>query len=722
MILKDKPVILKGRDGNIEIVRNRYGVPEITASTMRDSSFALGWVHANDRQMQMMLTRVILEGKASEKLAADTALIEADKFIRSLNLYPDIDEQAKRLEPEVLECARCYTDGINLYLESSSQLLEFRLLKYRPEPWTLKDTMMLAKVFAYFGLADAQGNMEKLIVQMVQSDIDEKKIRELFPYLKEEIDKELLKKVKLAPPMVPEAIRWLSAVPRFTGSNNWVVDGRLTKSGKPILCGDPHLEVNRMPAIWHEIVMRLPRDTYTGFALPGTPSIVVGRNKSLSFSPTYTFMDMLDFRIEECRDGMFRRGNRWIPFDVRREVIRTKKGEEIKVDFYENEHGILEGNPMEPGFYLVRSWSAQSGCGAQELNVIHNVMKSKTVREAMKHYRNLDSASFNFLMADSSGNIGYQMSGRLFARPRGISGLLPLPGWESRYNSRGFVPKTSLPYLYNPPEGMIVTANQDLNYLGKSEPINLPMAPYRADRIEQMLKKRRKLDADYMKEIHYDLYSLQAERFMKLLSPLVSDTANGRILKEWEFTYNSDSTGASIFENVYRAMLLRVFGDHGFGRETVNYLLDETGLFNDYFGNFDNIIFNRKSAWFRTGTREDVLRMAVDEGLRKKAGPYGKTRKLYFKHLLFADKIPSFIGFDHGPVYLPGNRATVTQGQIFKSAGRTTTFSPSCRIIADMSGSELLTNMPGGNCDRPFTKWYKNNMNDWLKGVYKSLS
>jgi len=433
-------------------------------------------------------------------------------------------------------------------------------------------------------------------------------------------------------------------------------------------------------------------------------------------------MDMIDFRIEECRDGMYRRGKRWLPFDVRREVIKTKKGEEIKIDFYENEHGILEGDPSEPGFYLVRSWSAQSGCGAQELNVIHNVMKSKNVREAMKHYRNLDAASFNFLMADTSGNIGYQMSGRLFARPRGVSGLPPLPGWESRYNNRGFVPKTSLPYLYNPPEGIIVTANQDLNHLGKSQPINLPMATYRAERITQLLKKRKKLDTEYMKDIHYDLYSIQAEKFMKILRPLVPDTPNGILLKEWDCIYSADSKGAAVFENVYRAILLRVFGDNGFGRDTVNYLLDETSIFNDYFGNFDDIIFNRKSMWFRSGTREDILKIAVDEGLRGKVLPYGRTRRIYFKNLLFGDRLPSFLGFDYGPVELPGNRATVTQGQIFRSGGRVTTFSPSCRIIADMAGPELLTNTTGGNCDRPFTKWYKNNMEDWFNGVYKKLS
>src|SRR5208337_4188175 len=120
--------------------------------------------------------------------------------------------------------------------------------------------------------------------------------------------------------------------------------------------------------------------------------------------------------------------------------------------------------------------------------------------------------------------------------------------------------------------------------------INLPMSEYRSDRIMQLLEKRKKMDVEYMKDIHYDLYSLQAERFMKILLPLIPDTPQGRILKEWDCRYNTESAGASIFENIYRAILLRVFGDNGLGREAINYLMDETGIFNDYFVNFDNII------------------------------------------------------------------------------------------------------------------------------------
>jgi len=721
MILKNNKVVLAGRDGSIEIKRDTSGVPRIKASSYRDSAYGLGWVHCNDRQMQIFLTRIILEGRAAEKIAASKELIEADKYIRSLNLYPDIAEQKKFINKNVLECLESYSDGINKSLKDNGTVFEFKLLKVVPEPWKVEDTMMLAKVFTFFGLTDVQGNMEKLIVQMIQNGIDESRIKELFPYITDKIDIELLKKVKLSPSIVPEAIEWLSKIPRFTASNNWAVSGKLTDSGKPILCGDPHLEVNRMPAIWHETVIEMPEETLMGFALPGGPMILIGRNRNLAFSPTYSFMDMIDFRIEECKDGKYRRNNKWHSFDVRTETIKTKKGDEVKVDFYENEHGILEGDPFVQGFYLIRSWSAWKGCGAQELNKIYDIMKAKTVKEGMKHYRELDSASFNFVMADTAGNIGYQMSGRMFDRPKGVSGLIPVPAWDKKYDNKGFVAKDKLPSLYNPASGIIATANQDLNHLGKAKPINLAMAPYRAERIELLLKQKKKLDVDYMKEIHYDLYSIQAEKMMKAINPLLNDSANQKILKDWDYRYSADSVGAAIFENVYSSILETLFGDYGFGRDTVKYLLSETSIFTDYFGNFDNIILDKKSSWFKTISRDDILKSALADGLKKKTAPYGKTRKIYFKNLLFADKIPSFIGLDYGPVELPGSRSTVLQGQIFKAGGRTSTFSPSCRIIADMSDTYMLTNVPGGNCDRPFTKWYKNNNSDWLSGVYKRV-
>ena len=722
MKLKNREVQLQGPDGQVLIKRNKNGIPELRAESLRGLAYGLGWVHANDRQLQILLMRILLQGRAAEQLAGDPALVEVDRYMRRMNFLPDAKSEIKKLEPEVREQLKAYADGFNSYFKDNKPVPEMRLLGYKHEDWRMEDSLIIMKIIGFLGLADAQGGMEKLLVQMIQKNIDEERIRELFPYLKEKIDFELLKKVNLAPPLVPEAVKWLAKIPRFTASNNWAVSGALTKSGKPIFCYDPHLEVNRLPSVWYEVILRSPDNTMIGVSIPGVPGVVLGRTHHLSWGATYSFMDMIDFRIEHCKDGKFRRGREWKPFKLRKEEIKVKKGETVVERVYENEFGVLEGDPYKEGYYLVMGWSAARECGGHDWNAIAGLPKAKTVKDAMRLFQRVDAACFNWVMADTKGNIGFQMSGRMFKRPKGVSGLLPLQGWEKRYNSSGFEKRSLLPSAYNPKDGIIVTANQDLNRFGKVKPINLPMATYRADRITQLLKRRKKFAVEDMKRMHYDLYSLQAERFMKLIKPHLPDSENGRILKEWDYTYRGDSKAAMLFESVYMALLNIVFGDGGLGRSVIEYLMKETGIFNDYYGNFDTILLKKKSPWFGGRAQDEVFKLAVKEGLRVKAVPYGRTRSVVFSHLLFGGKLPGFLGFDYGPIELPGNRATIPQGQIFKSAGRITTFSPSYRMIADMSTRELHTALPGGPSDRRFSRWYTSDIANWLKGVYKLLA
>ncbi len=719
MKLKQKEITLTGPTGTVTIKRNSHGIPEISGSTFADLAYGTGWVHANDRQLQVLLTRILVQGRAAELLAGEEELIQIDTYMRRMNFLPDPEKVAAKLKPNVREQLHSYAEGFNKYLSENKPIPEFRLLGYHPEPLALKDVLVIAKIMCLIGLADAQGNMEKLLVQMIQNDVDEKRLRELFPYLKEKIDRDLIKKVILEPPLVP-GVQWLSRVPYMIASNNWVISGKRSKSGKPMLCNDPHLEVNRIPSIWQEIVLRLPDDDILGVSLPGVPGVIIGRSRNLAWGVTFAFMDMIDYRIEQCQGGKYRRGNSWKPFTTREEKILVKKGKPITVTVYENEHGILEGDPNNEGYYLAMSWSAAGDCGTGDFNGLLQLPTAKTVKEAMVFLKMVDAGAWNFVVADSGGNIGYQMTGRLFNRPKGVSGLIPLPGWESRYNNRGFVRKDLLPSLYNPKEGFIATSNQDLNRLGKANPINLPMAPYRSDRIAQLLKQKKKCDVEDMKGIQGDLYSLQAEKLMKVITPLLPDSKNGNILKAWDCQYKPDSRGATLFEAVYHSLLKVVFGDNGLGRSVISYLLEETGIFNDYYGNFDTILLKSKSAWFN-GKKEVLFKRAIEEGLRCKAKPYGKTRKVMISHLLFGGKLPRFLGFDYGPISLPGSRATIPQGQIFKSAGRTTTFSPGYRIITDMESNEIHTNIAGGPSDRRFSKWYLSDIKNWLSGSYKIL-
>jgi len=525
MKLKTKNVIkLQGKNGEITIKRNKNGIPEVIASTAVDLAYGNGFVHANDRQLHMFLTRIIMKGEAAEKLAADTELIELDKYIRRMRFAPDIEKEVKKLDDETKKELQAYSDGVNFFLDNNKRIFEFKMLGYKPEPWTLEDTLRQGKAFTYLGLTYAQGDMEKLIVQLIQNGIDEKRLKELYPYMKDEIDFDLIKKVKLQNPLVAESINWLEIIPRFTASNNWVVSGKRTKSGSPIMCGDPHLEVNRIPGVWHEIILRLPDNDFMGVGIPGAPGVLIGRNKNVAWSATYSFMDMIDYRIEECKDGKYKRDNKWLDFEVHEEIIKTKKGETIIEKVYENEHGILEGDPQNEGFYLVCNWSTRYGVGANDLNGCRGVMNSKNSKEAIENFKKYDCSTYNWVMGDTDGNIAFQMSGRSFDRADNVSGLIPHAGWDKKYDHKGFVPADKLPCEYNPKSGIIATANQDLNYLGETNPINLPMAEYRSDRIKDLLKKSDKVDIDYMKDMHYELYSLQAEKFMEFIKPLLPNT------------------------------------------------------------------------------------------------------------------------------------------------------------------------------------------------------
>ncbi len=720
---KKFPLSFPGRDGEIVLSRLENGAAEISASSLADALYGLGRMHFNDRQVQMVLTKLVLQGRLCEFIKDRTGhLFGTDIYIRRLLLFPDRDEQIKRINSRTMLMLQSYVAGINDCLLEKGRVWELKVSGIEIEPWTVADVIHMGKVFSYFGLVDAQGSMEKFIVQMIKNGIDLPRLKELFTSIEDDIDFSLLGKVTLEEPPVDETLEWLSKIPRFRASNNWAVSGKRTVSGFPILAGDPHLEVNRMPAIWYDSVIRIPGNTISGFSMPGMPAVLLGRTDYISYSPTYSFADMIDYRVEECSGGKFRRGAKWVPFDVHREMIRFRSGETRTVEVYENEHGVLEGDPFTDGYYLVRSWSAGRDCGAADLNAAIDIMEAKSVREAMRIYRGMEAPSFCFVIADTSGNIGFQMTGRVFRRPKGVSGLVPTPAWERKYSPRGFVDPARMPSQYNPECGYIITANNDLNHLGGANPINLSCAEYRYRRIESIIRGRKGLDVEVMKDIQYDLHSMQAQEIISSLKHLIPDCENGRRLKSWDFRYASDSEGAAVFENLYESLVKVIFGTGGLGEDTVEYMLKETSLFSDYFAVFDSVLLAEKSFWFRRGNGEDLRKMAIDRALSMPVKKYGDTRKIVFRHLLFGGKIPSFFGFDHGPVMLPGGRATILQGQIFRSMGRVTTFSPSARIVADMATGILHENMPGGTTDRRFSRLYRNSMDSWYRGDYRELS
>jgi penicillin G amidase len=297
--------------------------------------------------------------------------------------------------------------------------------------------------------------------------------------------------------------------------------------------------------------------------------------------------------------------------------------------------------------------------------------------------------------------------------------LLPYPAWDEAMHWQEMIDPREYPRVINPPEGYIVTANQDLNHFGKVQPIKLPMSSYRADRIAALIQSGRKLTTADMKKMHYDRYSLQAEKFMKIIRPLLPDTENGRILKQWDGCYDGDALGATLFESIYLELLLSVFGENGMGRDVVTHTITETSMFAMLHGNFDRVLFMAKSAWFGGKSREEIYRAAIDKALSVRPEPYGRTRKIYINNLFFGGKLPKFLGFDYGPYEHIGSRATIPQSQMFKAMGHPATFAATFRMITDMSTDEMHTNVAGGASDRRFSKYYTRGLREWAEGRYE---
>lgn len=716
--------ILEGTHGAVRIQRLEHGFPSITAREDLDLFYGLGYAHGRDRQMHMWLMKLAGQGRASECLRADDELVEADRFMRWLDFAGEAAEEAQELAPPTKMVLEAYCRGVNDAVAATGRPFEFKLFGYTPEAWTPADVLLIAKLIAFVGLSQVQGDAEKFIIQLLHAGQDARRVKELFPAIREEIPAsfiELIKQIRLVRPIIPSSVPWRRLVPGLAASNNWAVRPNKTASGAAMLCADPHLAF-QLPATWYLAVLSTEERYWIGATLPGLPFVIMGRSRHLSWAATYGTADVCDYFIEEVKDGKYRRGDTWRPFTVREETLHPKKKAPLSLRFYENEHGILEGEPEADGYYLCYAWAAkqQKGTLVESLENMYRFMKARNADEARDYFAGLTFASFNWIFADLDGNIGYQLGGLVPRRAPGTSGLLPYRGWDASQDWDGMLDPRTYPRAYNPDAGFIITANQDLNHLGQTRPMNLPMSGYRADRIRDLLSRQEALTVETMKQIHYDRYALQAEAFMAIIRPLLPETEPGVLLRDWDLHYEADAVAATLFEHIYQELILLVFGEKGFGRAAMTHLMEETSLFALLHGHFDRVLLSESSAWFGDQARETLYATAIERGLQGEALPHGEARTLYVEHLLFGGKLPRFLGFDYRLSHI-GSRSTIPQAQVFKASSRQSSFAATFRMICDFADDTLHTNIAGGASDRRFSPYYTAGLPGWERGTYDIL-
>jgi penicillin amidase len=711
--------------------RDENGVPHVEAPSWPEALYAWGYLHAIDRPTQLYFARAVASGRAAEFLANKPELVEMDTFIRRAGLDRHLQREVRQLPESTLAELERYCQGVNDGLIDAGRTLPMWVTGFQPRPWEPTSVLLIGNLLSYAGLTIGEQENERLLLELIQLGVDDERLRELFhPYL-DGIDFEPLREIRTAKRLSDDALELLADLPRLAGSNAWAVSPSRSATGHALLASDPHLEVNRLPAIWYEIILRWGDGEYAmGATLPGTPIMAVGRTPRLAWGVTYMHADTSDFFVEDCRQGgacgwQYRRGTHWHDFLHRKEVIKRKGAAPTVLDVYENDLGTLARSPDEegPGKYLSVAWVGGQTGGGRAIGAWLDVIGSPNAAEAMDRVRSCPHPSLVWVFADREGHIGLQASGWLPNRGGGNSGIVPIAAWDEAEHWHGRVRADLLPREYDPAIGFVASANEEL-YRSDGPPLHAHGLPdYRKRRIVERLTELPRATVEDMQALQYDVTSMQARDLLPVLLALVDDGPLKERLSRWDCRYTPDSNDAALFQHFYRHVVLEIFGhERGIGWRRMFYLCTRMGYSTMVLTAIDRTLRKVTSSWWRGRSKRELVAMAAKMAQLEPVQSWSQFNAFRFVNRFFSGgRAGRLFGFRSKPVGMPGCHATPFQGHLLATARRESTFAPSYHFVTDLGSDEAWTNLPGGPSENRFSKWYKVDIPRWLSGEYKRL-
>jgi len=538
----------------VTVLRDPWGIPHIYAETQADLFFAQGFVAAQDRLWQMDLWRRQGEGKLAEILGPNA--IERDRFARLLRYRGDLKAEYESYAPDARQIIEAFVRGVNFFIASNRDRLpiEFQLTGIKPEPWTPE--VCLTRMAGYVMTRNA--STEVLRAQLA---------REFGTTLVDElIDTDPPRKLELPAGLDLEGIdhKIIAAATaaggpvsfsQNEGSNNWVVDGTLSATGKPLLANDPHRQVT-LPSLRYLVHLVGPGWNVIGAGEPTLPGVAAGHNERIGFGFTIVGIDQQDLYVEEtnpANPNQYRTRGRWEMMRIEREPIKVKgKTEPVEVELKFTHHGpVIYEDAARHRAYVLRWVGSEPGSAGYLASL--SLDRARNWNEFLRALEHWKVPSENLVYADVDGNIGWQAVGLAPVR-RGWSGLLPVPGAEGRYEWQGFLSLSDLPRAYNPSRHFIATANHNIMPPDYKRELGYEWAaPFRFQRIAEALSsaKNKFTIADF-ERLQHDEASLPARELTRWLKEAPGASAELRpyveMLTHWDGVLAKDSAAAALFE------------------------------------------------------------------------------------------------------------------------------------------------------------------------------
>ncbi len=726
-------VRLNGLHGTVEIKRDGHGIPQIYADDPADLFFAQGYVQAQDRFYEMDFRRHVTAGRLSE-LVGENGL-ETDELVRTLGWRRVAEQEFEELGAGTRSLLDAYARGVNAYIDgkSGSELsLEYAVLSltgpdYRPEPWTPVDSVAWVKAMSW----DLRSNMaDEIDRTMASRRMPVKDVEALYPdpprsHRPIVTDRRLTVRDKKfgEPPAVTSAVAAslaktrdaAAALPALLGtgdgigSNSWVVDGRHSATGEPILANDPHLAPS-MPGVWYQVGLHCrelseacPYDV-SGFSFSGMPGVVVGHNRRIAWGVSTMYADVTDLYLERVNGDTYEYKGEQLPLTTRREKIKIAGEKARTITVRSTRHGPLLSDASDDvadvgsANAVALRWTALRP--RPTISAVFALDKAQGWKEFRAAAKRFTVPSQNLVYADVEGNIGYQAPGDIPIRDRG-DGRWPVPGWDGKHEWKGYVPFDALPRVLNPDEGFIITANNRV--VGDQYPYTLgaDTAPgYRSARIRDLLTSKDELTVRDMTRFQTDTYNPSAEQMSAHLLEVELDTRFARqgqnTLRAWDRHQDADSPGGAYFSVVWRNVLELTFHD-----ELPREQWPDGG--ERWFNVVRTLIDEPNSHWWdnlATPTvverRDDILREAMVRARneltmirsRKISGwAWGNVHRLTLVNPTLGDTGVGLIDrlFNRGPVEVGGSGGLVNATAWDAAHGYEVTAVPTMRMVVDLA-------------------------------------
>lgn len=727
----------------VTIVFDSIMIPHVFAQHDEDLYLAQGYVTALHRLWQMEFQTHAAAGRISELIGAgkDDAVLNYDRGQRRLGMVFAAENAFKRMEGDPLanRVANRYADGINAYIQSLSYKdlpLEYKLMDYAPEEWTpLKSALLLRSMAQTLNMGDKDMQMTNALALFGKEMVDL-----LYPDLEpmgdpivDRTDRWDFEPVKTedTPPALPAeliAISGLTTPDPTIGSNNWAVSGSKTKTGSPILCNDPHLNIT-LPSIWYGIQLQSPTVNVMGVSLPGAPGVIIGFNDSIAWGVTNAQRDLVDWykiKFENDRkekyelDGSWKETRKVVEkFSVRDQVTRydtviyTHWG---PVPYDENYRA--DNNRKHYAF----RWIAHDE--SEELLTFYKLNRAKNHNDYMKALDHYSSPAQNFVFASVTGDIAMRIQGKFPVRRKG-EGKFVLDGSKSSSGPQAYIPFDQNVMDKNPERGFVSSANQypaDATYPYYVNAVSYEA--YRNRRINNILRESNSVTVTDMMNLQNDNYSIKAEEVLPFLLDRLDVTGFNDVekysyetLKAWDYVYHADSESASYFEAWWTNLFPLIWD------EMRN---DEVSLSYPTAWNTINLMKTKPDLEFydiketpEKETLTDLIRASFSKGIaeieqwKKEKGVTEKVnwadfKDTYIEHLTRTEALGFHV--QHGGHANAVNAASRKHG-------------PSWRMVVSVEkdGPKAFATYPGGQSGNPGSLYYSSMLDHWSTGKYFNL-